>query len=123
MSSGSFVRTFYGISAENGGGVAPIRLQPETLAATLGGTANAAVGGPATQAGSVTISQGRRSAGINARYVTVSWDGAPPDDYSGLTARIVVPDPDVYAGTSIGDSVTYLGTAATIVGRTPETVK
>lgn len=123
MSSGAFTRTFYGISAENGGGVAPIRLQPETLAATIAGTANAAVAGPATQAGSVTISQGRRSAGINARYITVAWDGAPPTDYSGLTARIVVPDPDVYAGCTLGDAVTYLSTAATIVGRTPETVK
>lgn len=123
MSEGKFTRTFYGISAENGGGTAPIRLQPETLAATLGGTVNAAVAGPATQAGSVTISQGRRSAGINARYVTVAWDGAPPTDYSGLTARIVVPDPAVYAGTTLGDAVTYLSTAATIVGRTPETVK
>ncbi len=123
MSSGAFVRTFYGVSTENGGGVAPIRLQPETLAATIGGAANAAPAGPATIPGSATISQGRRSAGINARYITVAWDDSPPDDYSGLTARIVVPNPTVYAGAQLGDSVTYLGTPATIVGRTPETVK
>ena len=79
--------------------------------------------GPATILGSATIAQGRRSAGINARYVTVSWDGAPPTDYSGLTARIVVPNPTVYAGATLGAAVTYLDTAATVVGRTPETVK
>lgn len=123
MSSGAFVRTFYGLSAENGGGIAPIRLQPETLAATIGGVVNAAPAGPATMPGSVTISQGRRSAGINARYVTVSWDGAPPTDYNGLTARIVVPNPTVYAGAPLGSAVSYLGTAATVVGRNPETVK
>lgn len=123
MSSGAFTRTFYGLSTENGGGVAPIRLQPETLAATIAGVANAAPAGPATIPGSATISQGRRSAGINARYITVSWDGAPPTDYTGLTARIVVPDPAVYAGATLGSAVTYLSTAATVVGRNPEIVK
>ncbi len=123
MSSGSFTRTFYQLSADNGGGIAPIRLQPETLAATIAGTANAAPAGPATIPGSATISQGRRSAGINARYITVAWDGAPPTDYDGLTARIVVPNPTVYAGATLGSAVTYLSTAATVVGRTPETVK
>lgn len=123
MSSGSFTRTFYQLSTENGGGVTNIRLQPETLAATIGGAVNAAPAGPATIPGSATISQGRRSAGINARYITVSWDGAPPDDYDGLTARIVVPDPTVYTGATLGAAVTYLATAATVVGRNPETVK
>lgn len=123
MSSGAFTRTFYGVSSENGGGIAPIRLQPETLSATVGGAVNAAPAGPATIPGSATISQGRRSAGINARYITVAWDGAPPANYSGLTARIVVPNPTVYAGASLGAAVTYLATAAKVVGRTPETVK
>ena len=123
MSSGAFTRTFYQLSADNGGGIAPIRLQPETLAATIGGTVNAAPAGPATIPASATISQGRRSAGINARYITVAWDDAPPTDYSGLTARIVVPDPTVYAGATLGAAVTYLDTAATVVGRTPETVR
>lgn len=123
MSSGAFERTFYGLSTENGGGVIGVRLQPETLAATIAGAANEGVAGPATIPGSATISQGRRSAGVNVRYITVAWDGAPPTDYTGLTARIVVPDPDVYAGATLGSAVTYLSTAATVVGRTPETVK
>ncbi len=123
MSSGKFTRTFYELSEENGGGIAPIRLQPETLAATIGGVTNAAPDGPATIPGSVTISQGRKSAGVNARYITVAWDEAPPTNYSGLTARIVVPDPIVYSAATLGSAVTYLATAAKVVGRTPETVK
>lgn len=123
MSSGAFISTFYGVSAENGGGVVRCRLQPETLAATIAGAANAAPAGPATIPGSATISQGRRSAGVNMRYITVSWDGSPPTDYSGLTARIVVPNPTVFTGATLGSAVTYLSTAATVVGRNSETVK
>lgn len=123
MSAGSFTRTFYQLSADNGGGVTNIKLQPETLAATIAGAVNAAPAGPATIPGSATISQGRRSAGVNARYITVAWDGAPPTGYNGLTARIVVPNPTVYAGATLNSAVTYLETAATVVGRTPETVK
>lgn len=123
MSSGAFVRTFYELEAANGGGVTNIRLQPETLAATIAGTANAAPAGPATIPGSATISQGRRSAGINARYITISWDGSPPTGYSGLTAKIVVPDPAVYAGAVFNSAVTYLDSPATVVGRNSETVR
>ncbi len=123
MSSGAFERTFYELSADNGGAVLSCRLQPETLAATFGGTVNAAPAGPATAPGSATISQGRRSAGVNMRYVTVAWTADPPDDYDGLTARIVVPDPATFAAWTLNSEGVYLGTAAQIVGRTNETVK
>jgi len=123
MSSGAFENTFYQLSAENGGAVLRCRLQPETLAATFGGQANDAPAGPATAPGSATISQGRRSAGVNMRYVTVRWTADPPTDYDGLTARIVVPDPTVFAAWTLGATGTYLETAAEVVGRTGETVK
>lgn len=123
MSSGAFESTFYGLSTENGGAVMRARVQPETLAASFDATANAAPTGPATAPGSATISQGRRSAGVNMRYVTVRWTGSPPTDYTGLTARIVVLDPVVYAAWTLGATGTYLATAAEIVGRNPETVK
>lgn len=123
MSSGNFTRTLYGLSADNGGGIISCRLQPETLAATIAGAVNAAPAGPATIPGSATISQGRRSAGVNMRYITVAWDAEPPTDYTGLTAKIVVPNPTVFAGAVLNSAVTYLDTAATVVGRTGETVK
>lgn len=123
MSSGPFTNTFYETSSENGGFILRARVQPETLAASFGGEANAAPAGPATAPGSATISQGRRTAGVNMRYVTVAWTGDPPDDYSGLTARIVVLDPAVFADWTLGATGTYLATAAEIVGRTGETIK
>jgi hypothetical protein len=123
MSSGRFTTAIYETSAENGGFKLRCRVQPETLAASFGGTENAAPSGPTTAPGSATISQGRRTAGVNMRYVTVEWTGDPPDDYDGLTARIVVLDPAVFADWAFEATGTYLGTAAKIVGRTGETVR
>lgn len=123
MSSGPFSNVFYETSADNGSYVLAARVQPETLAATFDGTANASAAGPANAPGSATISQGRRSAGVNMRYVTVRWDAAPPTDYSGLTARIPVLDPATFSAWTLNSSGTYLGTAATVVGRTGETIK
>lgn len=123
MSSGPFSNVFYETSLENGGFVLRARVQPETLAASFASTANASPEGPATAPGSATISQGRRSAGVNMRYVTVAWDADPPTGYSGLTAKIPVLDPAVFTAWSLGASGTYLATAATVVGRTGETVK
>lgn len=123
MSAGSFENVFYETSSENGGFILRARVQPETLAAEFGGTDNAAPAGPATAPGSATISQGRRTAGVNMRYVTVAWDAAPPTGYSGLTARIPVLDPATFTAWTLGSEGTYLSTAATVVGRTGETVK
>ena len=123
MSSGAFTNTFYETSSENGGFVLRARVQPETLAAEIAGTANAGVDGPATAPGSATISQGRRTAGVNMRYVTLSWTGDPPADYSGLTARIPVLDPAVFADWTLGATGTYLGSAVEVVGRNGETIK
>lgn len=123
MSAGAFDNVFYETSAENGGFVLRARVQPETLAASFGATANASAAGPSTAPGSATISQGRRSAGVNMRYVTVAWDAAPPTGYSGLTVRIPVLDPATFTAWTLGATGTYLATAATVVGRTGETVK
>ena len=123
MSSGAFENIFYETSSENGGFILRARVQPETLEASFGGTDNDPPAGPATAPGSATISQGRRTAGVNMRYVTVRWTDGPPTNYSGLTARIVVPDPAVFADWTLGATGTYLSTAAEIVGRTSETVK
>jgi len=78
MSSGRFTTSVYETSAENGSFKLRCRVQPETLSATFAGAANAAPAGPVTAPGSATISQGRRSAGVNMRYVTVQWVGEPP---------------------------------------------
>jgi len=123
MSAGPFVTTFYETSSENGSFVLRARAQPETLAATIDGTANAGVDGPATAPGSATISQGRRSAGVNMRYVTLGWTGSPPTGYSGDPVRIPVFDPAVFAAWTLGETGTYLGAAVEVLSRVGETVK
>jgi len=123
MSAGAFENTFYELSDENGGFIMRARVQPETLAATIGSTANAGAAGPADAPGSATISQGRRSAGVNMRYVSLRWTGDPPEGYDGLTARIPVLTPATFAAWTLGATGTYLGEAVEVVGRTGETVK
>jgi hypothetical protein len=123
MSAGPFETAFYETSSENGSYVLRCRVQPETLAATIGGTANAGVAGPATAPGSATISQGRRSAGVNMRYVTLGFTAGAPTDYSGDPVRIPVLDPAVFADWTLGATGTYLGVAVEVLSRVGETVK
>lgn len=109
MSAGPFQSVFYETSSENGGFVLRARVQPETLAATVATIANASAVGPANAPGSATISQGRRSAGVNMRYVTLGWTAAPPAGYSGDPVRIPVLDPATFTAWTLGETGTYLG--------------
>lgn len=123
MSAGSFTNTFYETSEENGGFILRARVQPETLSAEINSVANAGAEGPADAPGSATISQGRRTAGVNMRYVTLRWTGDPPAGYDGLTARIPVLTPATFAAWTLGETGTYLSTAVEVVGRNGETVR
>ena len=123
MSAGAFQTAFYEMSAENGSYVLRCRVQPETLAASIASTANASAAGPATAPGSATISQGRRTAGVNMRSVTLAWTATPPTGYSGDPVRIPVLDPAVFAEWTLGATGTYLGAAVEVVGRSSETVR
>lgn len=123
MSSGIFTKTFYETSSENGGYILRAKTQPETLAATIAGTANAGAAGPATAPGSATISQGRRTAGVNMRYVTLGWTAAAPTGYSGDPVRIPVLDPATFTLWTLGATGTYLGAAVEVLSRVSETVK
>lgn len=120
MSSGAFTSTFY---ETNAGNICAIRVQPETLTLTLGGTANAAPSGPADQEASA-ISQGsRRGIGVNARRVRLRWTGTVPDGYDG-DGIVTVPilQPTLYNSLTRGTTGTYLGGAVEVAGRTPEYV-
>jgi len=123
MSAGVFETAFYETSSENGGFVLRCRVQPETLAASIDGTANASATGPATAPGSATSSQGRRSAGVNMRYVSLGWTATPPTGYSGDTVRIPVLDPATFTAWTLGATGTYLGAAVEVLSRVGETVK
>lgn len=123
MSAGAFDREFYEMSTENGGFVLSCRVQPETVAAEINAVANGGAAGPATAPGSATISQGRRTAGVNMRYVTLAWTATPPTGYSGDNVRIPVLTPTTFAAWTLGETGTYLGAAVEVVGRVGETVK
>lgn len=124
MSSGPFQIESYACTAT--GTNHPIRVQPETLGITLGGTANAAPAGPAVLP-SAQVSQSRRSLGINARTITFKFpEGGAPDDYKELSP-ITVPwlqNNAAFTGAVPGITVVNAyGNDAILVSTTPEKVR
>jgi hypothetical protein len=122
MSAGVFESSRYELSAENGGGIAPCKVQPETLAATIDGVANDAPTGAVTIPNSANMVGPRNANGIQSRYVTLEWTGAPPTGYSGDNVRIPVLQPSTYAAWTKDATGTYLGAGVKVVGRIPERV-
>lgn len=103
------------------GDVVPIKLQPETLTATLGGAANAApTGAYSLGFPSADVSRSKKAIGIHARTVSVKIT-TPAADYAGNgLVRIAVPNPTVYNGVSKGDAVTCEAGSGTVAGKSPE---
>jgi len=123
MSSGPFTNRFYETSSENGGFILGCRVQPETLAAEIDSVANVGATGPATAPGSATSSQGRRTAGVNMRYVRLGWTATPPTGYSGDPVNVAVLTPATFTAWTKGATGTYLGAAVEVLQRSGETVK
>jgi hypothetical protein len=99
----------------------PVRVQPETLSATIASVANAAPAGAATEQGRLRVSAGRKTAGVRPRKVSLAWTATPPAGYkAGAVVRIVAMTPAFYAACVIGATGTYLGVAVQVVGRSPE---
>lgn len=121
MSAGAFTVSTYESTAT--GNVHPIRVQPETLQITLGGTANAGAAGTA-QLPSAQVSQSKRSLGINARTITFKFpEGGAPEDYKELSPITVPWLQDNAAFNDAVPGVTVVnayGQAAILVGTTPE---
>lgn len=120
MSAGAFEITAY---ETDSGAIHPIRIQPETAAAAIGGATNAAPAGAATGLGSASVSRGRRANGINARLVRLRFTGTPPTGYQANgTVTIPALQPEFYDAAVRGATATYLGVAAEVSGRSPETI-
>lgn len=120
MSAGAFeLKIYEGDSGEKH----VVRIQPETEAADFDGTANDFPDGPPTSPFWAKVTKGPSEYGLRPRYVSIAWTGAPPAGYlAGETVKIMVADPAVYNGITITSDVTYLGAAATVVGKTPEDI-
>lgn len=119
MSQGRFTRSKY---EANNGDIHNIRVQPETLLATLGGTVNAAPSGAVDQSISARVSGGNREVGLKARSVTIAWnEGNAPDGYDERTpTRIPVLTPALFNSLSNGSTVSYNGGTGVVVGTNPE---
>lgn len=120
MSAGAFSISKY---ETNEGSIHPIRVQPETLAATIDSIANAAPAGAVDGEGSASVSKGRRANGINARLVRLRFTGAVPEGYlANGTVTIPALTPAFYDAATRGAVGSYLGSPVTVSGRSPETV-
>jgi hypothetical protein len=121
MSSGAFDNSKY---ESNSGVIYFAKVQPETLAATIGGTANAEPAGSVTGEPSAKMSGGRREIGVIARRVSVAWDdgGAPAGYEDGSSVSIPIMTPTLFDSISRGDAVSYNGGSGTVSGKTPEVI-
>lgn len=121
MSSGSFEDSFY--ESNELGSVHPIRVQPETIALTLGGQANVAPVGTAAIGPSAQVSRGKRSIGINARMVTVRLTATKDGYLAGSTISVPWLDPATFAAITPKVTLgTYLAVACKVIGKSPEKV-
>jgi hypothetical protein len=123
MSAGAFSLSKYELDNDD---IAPIRVQPETIAAifTPGG-ANAAPAGVADLPLFAKSRGTRRSYGINARSVRIRFTGAVPDGYApNSIVSIPILTPAVYNAIVAGAStVTYLGSQGIVIGKSSEVVR
>jgi hypothetical protein len=119
MSAGAFSISKY---AADSGTIHPIRIQPETAAAQVGTTANAAPTAAVT-AGAITarVTGGNRAYGVKARSISFKFTAAPPAGYlANQTYRVPVLVKATYDAATVGGVGTYLGVATVIVGKNPE---
>lgn len=120
MSAGVFTVVNYQMDS---GDIAAVRVQPETLAAVIGGETNSAPTGDRTRTGRVKVSGSKRAYGVHARFVSFVWTADPPDGYGQSSGKIIIPDPDVFAAINQDDTGTYLGSAIRVSGKSPEVVR
>jgi hypothetical protein len=105
--------------------VHPIRIQPETLTLTIGGTSNSAPVGTAVLP-SAQVSQGKRKKGINARTVTFKFAaGSEPAGYKPESPMSLpwLQNNAAFNGTFAGQTGSYQGADIVVVGTANETAR
>lgn len=122
MSSGKFSRAKYAADYGDGSNIHPIRVQPETLAFTVDGTANSSPAGATTSPISARATGGKRTLGLNARTVSFAFSSAVPDGYEpGEPLRLPVLNKTLWGKIGKGAVGTYLGESIEVLGRSAET--
>lgn len=121
MSAGAFTRGKY---QDDNTVIHPIRVQPETIAATFGTTANIEPSGSIDDGvPSAKVSGGRRQFGVNARFAVIAFTSDPPTGYK-LNSPIKIPilTLSTYAGISKGQTVDYLDKTAIVLYKRGEQI-
>ncbi len=115
MSAGRFEQSRY---QSNRGNIYRIRVQPETLALTVGGEANDPPAGAVDQESSARVSGGNNAIGVKARSVTLRWTGAVPTGYlANELLRVPILQESVWDNIDLDATGTYLGSAVVVVGK------
>ena len=126
MSAGKFTRALY-LPTYSASVVHPIRVQPETLTLTVGGTPNAGATGESLILSPISarVGGGRRKLGLNARTVTIQLvDATPPTGYkTEAVISLPVLKPEVFDLLKPRPQVAYLGKTWQVTFVTEETAK
>lgn len=127
MSAGRFTRRRYAAVYDDTA-IHPIRVQPETLLLTIGGTANTAPTGAVTNPISAVVSRGVRSLGLRPATVTLQWIGSEASDEGNIGSTTVpLLNATIRTAASTADdatAVSYLGsTNWRVAGYTEEEAK
>lgn len=121
MSAGAFQLAKY---ESNSGSVYPVRVQPETLALTIDGNANAEPAGAVTIDQLVKVSRSRGEYGVLPRKVSIRFTGTAPTGYKAdQTYTIPVLTEAVWDAATRTTAANYLGVAAEVVSRSSESIR
>lgn len=124
MSAGQFEISRYSTTGL-GVQIMPIRVQPETLAATIGGTSNDPPAGNTTLDLRVNVSAGNNAYGVKPRKATLRFtnQAALPAGYSGDDITIPVMTQATFDAWTLGSTGTYLGSDVQVLSKLPERIR
>lgn len=120
---GEFVISKY--EASDGTFIYPIKLQPETLAASIGSVTNSAPTGAITAfLPSASVTKSKRGIGMHPRTVTlkVTSTGVLANNAKGTLIRLPILSKANFAAIKQGDTGTYQDDAILVVRKNPEVV-
>lgn len=123
MSSGNFVTSKYQ-ATYSAAAIHPVRVQPETLLASVAGTVavvNAPPGGAVSNPIVASVRGSKRGNGLICRRVSIRVVGTPPTNYlaNGVTSLPAL-TPAFFNAAIKGATVTYLGANWVVTGRSLE---
>jgi len=122
MSAGNFLRSRYAANYADPAPIHPIRVQPETLAASIEGTANDPPAGVVSNPISASVSRGKREKGLKPHTISIQFPatGQPTGYKANGTTVIVALTLEFWNLAIPGAVINYLGVACTVVGRSAE---